>query len=170
MVKLCSRWNRCSSFSIKCRMLQISDWVNRCFQTTCCPVTNLQTCLTIWLVKGQTIMIQKLKYQNLWFFGRMISLWRHQMVTVSALPALFVRGVHRLPVNSPHEGRWRGALMFSLISTRTVTWVNSGDAGDLRRHRAHYDVNVICLIFARTIFNVLDITLRLRINLWQCFK
>ena len=27
----------------------------------------------------------------------------------------FVRGVHRSPVNSPHKGRWRGALMFSLI-------------------------------------------------------
>ena len=27
----------------------------------------------------------------------------------------FVRGVHRSPVNSPHKGQWRGALMFSLI-------------------------------------------------------
>ena len=26
-----------------------------------------------------------------------------------------VRGIHRSPVNSPHKGRWRGALMFSLI-------------------------------------------------------
>ena len=24
----------------------------------------------------------------------------------------FVRGIHRSPVNSPHEGQWRGALMF----------------------------------------------------------
>ena len=29
----------------------------------------------------------------------------------------FVRGIHRSPVNSPHKGQWRGALMFSLIST-----------------------------------------------------
>ena len=28
----------------------------------------------------------------------------------------FVRGIHRSPVNSPHKGQWRGALMFSLIS------------------------------------------------------
>ena len=28
---------------------------------------------------------------------------------------LFARGIHRLPVNSPHKGQWRGALMFSLI-------------------------------------------------------
>ena len=27
----------------------------------------------------------------------------------------FVRGIHRLPVNSPHKGQWRRALMFSLI-------------------------------------------------------
>ena len=25
---------------------------------------------------------------------------------------LFVRGIHRLPVNSAHKGQWRGALMF----------------------------------------------------------
>ena len=27
----------------------------------------------------------------------------------------FVREIHRSPVNSPHKGQWRGALMFSLI-------------------------------------------------------
>ena len=27
----------------------------------------------------------------------------------------FVRGIHRSPVNSPHKGQWRGALMFSLL-------------------------------------------------------
>ena len=26
----------------------------------------------------------------------------------------FVRGIHRSPVNSPHKGQWRGALIFSL--------------------------------------------------------
>ena len=26
----------------------------------------------------------------------------------------FVPGIHRSPVNSPHKGQWRGALMFSL--------------------------------------------------------
>ena len=55
----------------------------------------------------------------------------------------FVRGIHRSPVNSPHKGQWRGALMFSLICTRINGWVNNGEAGDLRRHRAHYDVTVM---------------------------
>ena len=32
----------------------------------------------------------------------------------------FVRGIHRSPVNSPHKGQWRGALIFSLI----CIWIN----------------------------------------------
>ena len=55
----------------------------------------------------------------------------------------FVRGIHRSPVNSPQKGQWRGALMFSLICTRINGWVNNREAGDLRRHRAHYDVTVM---------------------------
>ena len=45
--------------------------------------------------------------------------------------------------NSPHKGQGRGALMFSLICTRMNGWVNNDVAGDLRRHRAHYDVTVM---------------------------
>ena len=55
----------------------------------------------------------------------------------------FVRWIHRSPVNSPHKGQWRGALLFSLICTRINGWVNNDEAGDLRRHSAHYDVTVI---------------------------
>ena len=45
----------------------------------------------------------------------------------------------RSPVNSPHKGQWRGALMFSLICVRINGWVNNREAGDLRCYRAHYD-------------------------------
>ena len=55
----------------------------------------------------------------------------------------FVRGIHRSPVNSPHKGQWRRALMLSFICARINDWVNNGEAGDLRRHRAHYDVIVM---------------------------
>ena len=55
----------------------------------------------------------------------------------------FVRGIHRSPVNSPHKGQWRRALMFSLICVWINGWVNNREAGDLRRHRGHYDVNVM---------------------------
>ena len=48
-----------------------------------------------------------------------------------------------VPVNSPHKGQWRGALMFSLICAWINDWVNNREAGYLRRHRGHYDVNVM---------------------------
>ena len=58
---------------------------------------------------------------------------------------LFVPGIHRSPVNSPHKGQWRGALMFSLICAWTNGWASNRDDGDLRRHRTHYDVTVMFL-------------------------
>ena len=54
-----------------------------------------------------------------------------------------VRGIHRSPVNSPHKDQWLGTLMFSLTCAWTKRWANNWDAGDLRRHRAHYDVIVM---------------------------
>ena len=55
----------------------------------------------------------------------------------------FVWGIHRSPVNSPHKGQWRGALMFSLICVWINGWVNNREAGDLRCYQAHYDVTVM---------------------------
>ena len=42
----------------------------------------------------------------------------------------FVRGIHRSPVNSPHKGQWRGALMFCLICVWINGWVNNREVGD----------------------------------------
>ena len=64
---------------------------------------------------------------------------------------LFARGIHRSPMNSLHKGQWRGALMFPLICTRINAWVNNSEAGDLRRHRAHYDV-VVMYCYERMLF------------------
>ena len=50
---------------------------------------------------------------------------------------------HRSPVNSPQKDQWCGALMFSLICARISSCANNGDAGDLRRNRAHCDVIVM---------------------------
>ena len=61
------------------------------------------------------------------------------METFSALLAICVG-------NSPCL--WRGALKFSLICTRINGWVNDREAGDLRRHPAHYDVTVISKLLA----------------------
>ena len=56
---------------------------------------------------------------------------------------LFVSGIHRLPVDSAHKGQWHRALMLSLICAWTNGRANNRNAGDLRRHRAHYGVTVI---------------------------
>ena len=63
----------------------------------------------------------------------------------------FVWGIHRSPVNSPHKGQWRGALVFSLICVSINGWVNNGEAGDLRRYRAHYDVTVMLMPLLHTL-------------------
>ena len=71
-----------------------------------------------------------------------VSWWRHQMVTFSASP-----------VNSPHKGQWRGALMFSFICAWINGWVNNRGAGDLRRLRTHYDVLVMSILSKIVISN-----------------
>ena len=68
--------------------------------------------------------------------------WRHQMETFSALLALCA-GNSPVPVNSPHKGQWRGALMFSLICALNKRLRNNRETGDVRRYSAHYDVIVI---------------------------
>ena len=64
---------------------------------------------------------------------------------MEAFSALLVicAGVHRSPVNSPHGGQWRGALVFSLVCVWVNEWVDGREAGDLGRCRAHYDVIVM---------------------------
>ena len=63
----------------------------------------------------------------------------------------------------PHKGQWRGPLIFSLICVWINSWVNNREAGDLRRYRAHYDVNVINAagvnfqaVTVRSLVNVLE--------------
>ena len=63
----------------------------------------------------------------------------------------YVWGIHRWPVNSSHKGQWRGALTFPLICAWINDWVNSGEAGDLRRQRARYDAIVMDTPFWRSI-------------------
>ena len=66
--------------------------------------------------------------------------WRHQIETFSKLLDICAGNS---PVNSPHKGQWRRALMFSLICAWINGWVNNGEAGDLKCHHAHYDVTVM---------------------------
>ena len=70
-----------------------------------------------------------------------ITRWRHQMETSSALLALYAG-------NSPVIGEFPAqrsvtrSFDVSLLCNWKNIWVNNGNAGDLRRQRAHYDVTV----------------------------
>ena len=70
--------------------------------------------------------------------------------------------IYRSTVNSPHKGQWCGSLIFSLKYAWIDGWVNSREAGDLRRHHAHYDVTVMLkgMKPLLTIFSVSEILLR----------
>ena len=73
--------------------------------------------------------------------------WRHQMETFSALLAIcagnsLVTG--EFPTQRPVT---RGFVVF-FICGWINGWVNSGEAGNMRRHRAHYDV--IAMIYGET--------------------
>ena len=61
------------------------------------------------------------------------------MEKFSALLAL-CEGNPPVTVDSPHNGQWLRALMFSLNCAWTNSWTNNRDAGNLRRHRTDYDV------------------------------
>ena len=69
-------------------------------------------------------------------------------------------------VNSPHNGQWRRALKLSLIRAWINGWVNDGEAGDMRRHRAHYDVIVMYFLISCAKMNQSMIE---SINEWSSF-
>ena len=100
-----------------------------------CPYT-VAACYVemIYVTYNPTLRIYHCSHR----YNMMTSSWNH-------FPRCwpFVQGINRSPVNSPHKGQWRGVLMFSLMCAWTNDWVNNRDAGDLRRHRAHYDVIVM---------------------------
>ena len=122
-------------------------------------------------------------YELAWYN---ISWWRHQMEPFSALLALCA-GNSPVPANSPHNGQWRGALMFPLIRAGINYWVNNPEAGDLTLHRSHYDVTLmLCCCFRATVriilhsntaINILIYSMRLRdfreaikTNIRNCFR
>ena len=93
-------------FNVKCMLLL--------HQVFC--VSPLSVVMAWSIISGITFVIfteaSLVAWQ--WLCGLLIPWWRHQMAIFSALLAI-LRGIHRSPVNSPHKGQWRGALIFSLI-------------------------------------------------------
>ena len=59
------------------------------------------------------------------------SWWRHQMETFPfrVISPTFVRGIHLSLVNFPHNCKWRGALIFSLICAWINGWLNNRETG-----------------------------------------
>ena len=68
--------------------------------------------------------------------------WRHQMETYSAL-LVICAGNLPVPDEFCVQRPVTRSLVSSLIYARINGWVNNREAGDLKRHRAHYDVIVM---------------------------
>ena len=103
--------------------------------------------LSKWQLPSQPLAKIESKWWHLRFSAWVNSTFQHHddVIKWKYFPRYwpFVREIHRSPVNFPHKGQWRGALMFTLICARKNGWVNNGEAGDLRRYLAHYDVIVM---------------------------
>ena len=109
-------------------------------QTECCPATQYARLAANWdskllLSQYQTLerdtqvrsadcsivyLCTSITWLKAW--------WRHQTGPFSALLALCA-GNSPVPVNSPYNGQWRGALMISLICVWINDWVNNREAG-----------------------------------------
>ena len=75
--------------------------------------------------------------------------WRHQMETFSALLALCITTGHRwIPRTKASDAE----LWCFLWSAWINGWVNNREAGDLKRHRAHFDV-IVMVWNSRTVYN-----------------
>ena len=124
----------------------------------------------IWNQLRQTFHIL---HVNEWWYNTGVGNWsgaEWSPCTVSAIMARFTDACvgmmtssngnifrvtgHLSMVNSPHKGQWRGALMFSLICAWINSWVNNREAGDFRRHRAHYDVTVMWYLYINALFSL----------------
>ena len=60
-----------------------------------------------------------------------------------------IRGIHGLPVESPHKGQWRGALCFLWFAPEQT--VGQTMQASARRHRAQYDVTLMFSDFSTVV-------------------
>ena len=89
---------------------QASDWLNHTiFSTKCSDLFVLHSFVFIKSTICHLVNWWCLLSIHFMVHDDVIK-WKHD-----PLYWPFVRGIHRSPVNSPHRGQWRGALMFCLI-------------------------------------------------------
>ena len=96
-------------------------------------ITNI-----IWCCNHLKLLINLGWSASRWLF----SWWRHQMETFCTLLTLCA-GSSLVTGEFPAQGPVPRRFDVSLISAWINGWVNNHEEDDLRRHRAHYDVNVM---------------------------
>ena len=101
-----------------------------------------------WLInKLRNFILPKVLLYNL-RQHTLVNTWqRHQMKTFFALLVL-CEGNSLVICEFPSQRAVTQSFDVSLICAWTNGWVNNRNAGDLRRHRAHYDVIIIGIIFS----------------------
>ena len=111
-----------------------------------CIITKshvIVTCMMFLWFKIQKICAQPCTGHRTMIVAENISCVQHDdVIKGNYFPRYwpFVRGIHRSPANSSQRPVTRN---FPLIWAWTKSWANNGDAHDLRRHLAHYDVTVM---------------------------
>ena len=116
---------------------------SRCYKYY--PLVWFSTMLVDNIITISNFKLNIQRCQRMYFLRRGVPRFHADVIKWKHFPRNwpFVQGIHRLPVNSPHKGQWRGALMFSLICAWISGWVNIREAGDLRRSSSlwhHCDV------------------------------
>ena len=94
---------------------------------------------TAWW-KGSRIIVLKAFFDN----GDGMSSWRHQMETFSALLAICAGSS---PVPSEFPAQMPVTRSFDVFCAHINSWVNNGEAGDLRSILTHYDVTVVVSVW-----------------------
>ena len=110
----------------------------------------LYSVVNLWIITGSGIVF--IHMYVIWDFYH-ISLRKMMTSSDGNIPALLAicAGIHRPPVNSPHKGQWRGALMFSFnlclnkrLSKQSRGWWFEAPSCPLWRHCNEiccYDLN-----------------------------
>ena len=135
----------------------MGSWLQDCSTSIDNAMEILQFCTKPWIYDWYDVIVMILSY-NRWEKSYALSYdpfykwkesiqlkltwWRHQVEAFSTLLAICAGNSPVSGVNSPHKGQWRRDLIFSLICAWINGWVNNCEAGDWRRHHAHYDVTV----------------------------
>ena len=135
------------------------------------PITFSQGCTWVLWYEQSHFTFQQHRFIYLYFdleFNNCINFEHDDVIKWKHFPRYwpFVRGIHRSPMNSPHKGQWRGALVFPLICAWINRWVNNREACDLRRHQAHYDVIVMTHLVPLFRCHFVCVSHTLQFSLW----